>query len=150
MLATSPRTALDALPRPPCAVLLGWHVLDADIERGWIRMGFEARPEFLNPAGFVQGGFLAAMLDDTMGPAVFAMTNGRMYTVTMDMTVSYLAPARAGPLFGEGQVVQLGKSVGFLEARLMDAVGTIVARATSTARLVASEKALTAPLARSA
>ncbi len=150
MLATNPRTALDALPRPPCAVLLGWHVLDADIARGWIRMGFEARPEFLNPAGFVQGGFLAAMLDDTMGPAVFAMTDGRMYTVTMDMTVSYLAPARAGPLFGEGQVVQLGKSVGFLEARLMDAAGTIVARATSTARLVASEKALTAPLARSA
>lgn len=150
MLAAASRTALDALPRPPCAVLLGWHVLDADIERGWIRLGFEARPEFLNPAGFVQGGFLAAMLDDTMGPAVFAMTEGRMYTVTMDMTVSYLAPARAGPLFGEGQVVQLGKSVGFLEAKLMDAAGIIVARATSTARLVASEKALTAPLARSA
>lgn len=150
MLAAAPRTALDVLPRPPCAVLLGWHVLDADIERGWIRMGFEARPEFLNPAGFVQGGFLAAMLDDTMGPAVFAMTDGRLYTVTMDMTVSYLAPARAGPLFGEGQVVQLGKSVGFLEAKLIDAAGTIVARATSTARLVASDKALTKPLARSA
>lgn len=143
-------TALDALPRPPCAELLGWHVIDADIENGWIRIGFEGRPEFLNPAGFVQGGLLAAMLDDTMGPAVFAMTEGRLYTATMDMNVSYLAPARAGPLFGEGQVVQLGKSVAFLEARLMDAEGAILARATSTARLVESAKAIKTQVARSA
>ncbi len=143
-------TALDALPRPPCAELLGWHVLDADIKRGWIRISFEGRPEFLNPSGYVQGGLLAAMLDDAMGPAVFAMTEGRMYTVTMDMNVSYLAPAKPGPLFGEGRVIQLGKSVGFLEATLTDADGVLLARATSTARLVASEKAVAGLAARSA
>lgn len=135
-------TALDRLPRPPCAELLGWHVVDARPADGWIRIGFEARSEFRNPAGFIQGGFLAAMLDDTMGPAVFAATDGALYTATIDMTVSYLKPGKVGPMFGEGQVVQLGKTVAFLEARLMDASGEIIARATSSARLVASEKAL--------
>lgn len=135
-------TALDDLPAPPCAQLLGWHILEAEPERGWIRVGFRGRPEFANPAGFVQGGFLAAMLDDCMGPAAFIASHGALYTVSMDMNVSYLAPAKPGPLVGEGQVVQMGKSVGFLEGRLYDAEGTLVARATSTARLVASDKAL--------
>lgn len=136
-------TALDNLPTPPCAQLLGWHILEAEPDKGWIRIGFRGRPEFANPAGFIQGGFLAAMLDDCMGPAAFIASHGALYTATMDMNVSYLAPARPGPLVGEGQVVQMGKSVGFLEAKLFDAEGTLVARATSTARLVASEKALT-------
>jgi len=42
----------------------------------------------LNPAGFVQGGLLSAMLDDTMGPAVLIMTEGRSYTTTVSLTVT--------------------------------------------------------------
>ncbi|HEX5376984.1 MAG TPA: PaaI family thioesterase [Phenylobacterium sp.] len=129
-------TVLDRFPRPPCAELLGWHVVDARPQDGWIRIGFDARPQFLNPAGFVQGGFLTAMLDDTMGPAVLVHTGGALYTATIDMSVSFLAPARAGPLFGEGQVIQLGKTVGFVEARLADSGGTSIARATASVRLV--------------
>lgn len=135
-------TALDAFPTPPCARLLGWRLLDARPKDGWVRVGFDAKPEFCNPAGFVQGGLLAAMLDDTMGPAVFTHTEGRLYTATIDMTVQYLAAARPGPIFGEGQVVQLGKSVGFVEAKLMDADGALIARATESVRLIAAEKAL--------
>jgi uncharacterized protein (TIGR00369 family) len=137
-------TALDGLPRPPCAELLGWEVVEARPADGWIRMRFEGRPEFVNPAGYIQGGFLAAMLDDTMGPAMFVYSEGRLFTPTIEMHVSFLAPARPGPLYGEGQVVQAGKSIAFLEGRLMDLSGTVIARATATARLVPSEKALAA------
>jgi hypothetical protein len=56
-------------PMPPVARLLGWTLLSIDPERGEIRVSFEAKPDFLNPAGTVQGGILSAMLDDTMGPA---------------------------------------------------------------------------------
>ncbi|WP_421935966.1 PaaI family thioesterase [Phenylobacterium sp.] len=137
-------TALDGLPHPPCAELLGWEVVDARPADGWIRIRFEARPEFVNPAGHIQGGFLAAMLDDTMGPAMFIYAEGRMFTPTIELHVSYLAPARPGPLYGEGLVVQAGKTIAFLEGRLMDLSGTVVAKATATARLVPSSKALAA------
>ncbi|WP_374576020.1 PaaI family thioesterase [Phenylobacterium sp.] len=135
-------TALDGLPAPPCAELLGWRLLDARPADGWVRVAFEGRGQFRNPAGVIQGGLLAAMLDDTMGPAVFVMTEGALFTATIDMNVSFLAPAKVGPLFGEGQVIQLGKSVAFIEARLMDEAGTLVARATSSARLIPAAKAL--------
>lgn len=137
-------TALDGLPRPPCAELLGWEVVEARPADGWIRLRFEGRPEFVNPAGYIQGGFLAAMLDDTMGPAMFVYSEGRLFTPTIEMHVSFLAPARPGPLYGEGQVLQAGRSIAFLEGRLIDLSGTVIARATATARLVPSEKALAA------
>ena len=63
---------------------------------GWVRIGFDGKKDFCNPAGFVQGGILSAMLDDTMGPAVFVMTEGRLYTATVTMTVNFLAPAKTG------------------------------------------------------
>ncbi len=135
-------TALDGLPRPPCADLLGWEVVDARPADGWIRVRFEGRPQFCNPAGFIQGGFLAAMLDDTMGPAMFIFGEGRVFTPTIDLHVSFLSPARPGPLYGEGQVVQAGKSIAFLEGRLMDLSGTLVARGAASARLVAAERML--------
>jgi uncharacterized protein (TIGR00369 family) len=129
-------TVFDRFPKPPCAKLLGWTLLEHDAARGWARIGFEARPEFLNPAGFVQGGILAAMLDDAMGPPALLMSDGELYTATIDLNVSFLAPARPGRFVGEGQVVRMGKTVAFLEARLTDSEGTLVAKATSSARLV--------------
>jgi uncharacterized protein (TIGR00369 family) len=135
-------TALDRLAAPPCAKLLGWHLLDARPEEGWIRIGFDGKPEFCNPAGFVQGGILSAMLDDTMGPAVFALTEGRLFTATISLTVNFLAPAKPGPIVGEARVTQLGRTVAFVEGRLTAEDGTVLATATTSARLVETAKAV--------
>ena len=136
------KTALDNFPRPPCAELLGWHLLDARPEEGWIRIGFDGKPAFCNPAGFVQGGMLSAMLDDTMGPAVVVMSEGRLYCTTISMTVNFLAPAKPGPIIGEARVTQLGKTIAFVEGRLMAEDGTLLATASTSARLVETAKAI--------
>ena len=52
------RTALDGFTAPPSSRLLGWHLLDARPRDGWVRIGFDGKPEFCNPAGFIQGGIL--------------------------------------------------------------------------------------------
>jgi uncharacterized protein (TIGR00369 family) len=135
-------TALDRLTAPPSARLLGWHLLDARPEQGWIRIGFDGKRQFCNPAGFVQGGILSAMLDDTMGPAVFVMTDGKLYTSTITMTVNFLAPAKPGSIVGEANVTQLGKTIAFVEGRLMAEDGAVLATATTSARLVETAKAI--------
>jgi uncharacterized protein (TIGR00369 family) len=135
-------TALDRLQVPPCSRLLGWHILDARPEQGWVRIGFEGKAEFCNPAGFIQGGILTAMLDDTMGPAVFVMTDGRLYTATISITVNFLAPATVGPIIGEANVTQIGKTIVFVEARLTAADGVVLAASTASARLVETAKAI--------
>ncbi|MBR0757304.1 PaaI family thioesterase [Bradyrhizobium jicamae] len=135
-------TALDNIPAPPCARLLGWRLLDARSEEGWIRLAFDGKPDFCNPAGFIQGGILSAMLDDTMGPAVFVMTEGRLFTTTITMTVNFLAPAKPGPITGEATVTQLGKTIAFVEGRLTGEDGTLLATASSSIRLVEAARAL--------
>jgi uncharacterized protein (TIGR00369 family) len=135
-------TALDRLEAPPSARLLGWRLLDARPGEGWVRIGFDGKAEFCNPAGFIQGGILSAMLDDTMGPAVFIMTEGRLYTATITMTVNFLAPAKVGSIVGEAKVTHLGKTIAFVEGRLMTEDGTVLATATTSARLVETAKAI--------
>ena len=135
-------TALDRLTAPPSSKLLGWHLLDARPEQGWIRIGFDGKAEFCNPAGFIQGGILSAMLDDAMGPAVFVMTDGKLYTATITMTVNFLAPAKVGPIVGEAKVTQLGKTIAFVEGSLMTEDGNLLATATTSARLVETAKAV--------
>ncbi|WP_076863016.1 PaaI family thioesterase [Bradyrhizobium mercantei] len=135
-------TALDDIPMPPVAKLLGWRLVDARPQDGWIRMAFDGKQDFCNPAGFIQGGMLSAMLDDTMGPAVFVMTEGRLFTTTISMTVNFLAPAKPGPITGEATVTQLGKTIAFVEGRLTAENGTLLATASSSIRLVEAARAL--------
>src|ERR1700741_1508964 len=97
------KTARDHIPTPPSAELLGWRLLDASPKDGWIKVGFDGKAEFCNPAGFVQGGILSAMLDDSMGPAAFVMSDGQFYTTTISLTVNFLAPAKPGPLVVEAR-----------------------------------------------
>jgi acyl-coenzyme A thioesterase PaaI-like protein len=46
-------------PLPPAAATLGWELVAINPEEGTIEVAFTAADAFLNPAGVVQGGFLA-------------------------------------------------------------------------------------------
>ena len=76
---------------PPAAELLGWEALS--IEPGRVRVRYAAREAFYNPMGTVQGGFLAAMLDDAMGPALFTLLEEGQHAPTLEMKVSFVRPA---------------------------------------------------------
>jgi uncharacterized protein (TIGR00369 family) len=130
------KTALDGMTPPPSAKLLGWHLLDARPSEGWLKVGFDGKQEFCNPAGFVQGGILTAMLDDTMGPAVTVMSDGKLYTTTVSLTVNFIASAKPGPITAEARVTQLGKTIAFMEGKLTSEEGSLLATATTVARLL--------------
>ena len=125
-------TVFDNMTMPPCADLLGWRLLDARPDEGWVRIGFEGKREFCNPAGFVQGGMLSAMLDDTMGPALAAMLDAGEFAPTLNLNVQFHRPAKVGPLRGVGRVVLRGKEICQLSSELFQN-DKIVATATATA-----------------
>lgn len=118
---------------PPAAVTLGWELIAVDPDQGTIEVAFQAGEQFLNPAGTIQGGFLAAMLDDTLGPALVATLPDGQFAPTLDLHVQFLRPARPGRLVGRGRVVQRGKEVCYLAGELIGPDGRPVAVATATA-----------------
>ena len=119
------------LPVPACAKTLGLEFVEIDGERGTIETRFEAVESFLNPAGNVQGGFLAAMLDDTMGTALSATLEAGQFAPTVNLNVQYHRPAVPGPLKGLGRVVMRGREVCHGSAELWQN-DKIVATATGT------------------
>jgi len=123
-------------PPPPAAATLGFKLLDIDAERGTIRVQFEAKPEFRNPLGVIQGGFLAAMLDDTLGPALVGTLGNDQFAPTIELKVDFIRPAQVGLLIGEGRIVSRGNSIAFLAGELLTEQGELIATATATARIV--------------
>jgi acyl-coenzyme A thioesterase PaaI-like protein len=73
------------------------------------------------------------MLDPTMAAAVIVMSEGRLYTNTVSITVNFLAPAKPGPIIAEAKVTQPGKTIAFVEGKLLAQDGTLLATATASA-----------------
>ena len=105
---------------PPAAVLLGWELEAVDPDAGTIELSFTAKEEFLNLAGHVQGGFLAAMLDATLGPALGARLSDGEWAPTISMNLQFVRPAKPGKLRGRGRVVRRGRDIAFLSGELLD------------------------------
>jgi len=118
---------------PPTAVLLGFRLLAIDSAKGWVRTRWEAKPDFCNPMGNVQGGFVAAMLDDTAAISAIVKAGERIVVPTLEFKTTFFAPARAGELFAEGRCLKLGKRVAYMESDLFDPDGKHLARMSCTA-----------------
>jgi uncharacterized protein (TIGR00369 family) len=125
------------VPLPRAAATLGLELIDADVENGTIELAFEGITEFTNPTGNVLGAFLAAMLYDTVGPALLSTLEADEFQSTLEMSVHFLRPVRPGKIVGKGRVVHREGELAYLEASLVDPQGATVATATATARVIA-------------
>lgn len=132
-------------PIPRAAATLGLEFIDADPGKGTIELAFAAKEDFTNPAGNVLGAFVAAMLYDTVGPALLATLEPDQFQSTVEMNVSFLRPVRPGRVIGKGRVVHRDGDTAFLEAALADGHGTLIATATATARAIDLDQARSAP-----
>jgi uncharacterized protein (TIGR00369 family) len=131
-------------PLPRAAATLGLEFIDADVDAGTIELAFAATEDFTNPTGNVLGAFQAAMLYDTVGPALLATLEPDQFQSTLQLNVSFLRPVRPGRIVGKGRVVHRDGDLVFLEASLLDAQEQVIAAATATARVIALSRARTA------
>lgn len=133
---------------PNCDLTLGMVCVDKSVP-GTTTWRARADERFCNPAGIIQGGFLAAICDSAMGASALTFAQGRkVFARNAEMKVSFLAPAEVGRwLECVARVISGGRSAAFVEAELtelaeqgagQDAVqgagqgGRLVAKASST------------------
>jgi uncharacterized protein (TIGR00369 family) len=132
------------IPRPRAAETLGFEFIDADVGKRTIELAFTATEAFTNPVGNVLGAFVAAMLYDTVGPALLATLEPDEFQSTLDLNVNFLRPVRPGRIVGKGRVVQRDGDQALLEASLLDSTGATIAKATAHALVIPLAEAKTA------
>lgn len=124
----------DPSKHPPCARHLGFELIDFSVDEGWAEVAFHPRPEFANPAGAVQGGFVCAMLDDAMSVAASISRRFEFMVPTLQTSVSYLNPTPIARVLARGEVLRFGStSVSMYGALLDPTSGKLLAVATASA-----------------
>jgi uncharacterized protein (TIGR00369 family) len=120
---------------PPVTTTLGGRIAAVDLDAGTLESDYVATAAMLNPAGQVQGGMLAAMLDDVTAFLVTATLGPQEFCATLNINVSFLRAAKAGPLSGRARLVRRGKEVCHVTGELRQD-GKPVATATATCMVV--------------
>jgi uncharacterized protein (TIGR00369 family) len=107
-------------------------------EDGRAVIEYQVGPQMCHSGGVAQGGFVCGWIDAAMAHASLTLAP-EMTPMSLELKVSYFAPARPGRVVAEGWIERRGRVTCFAEGRLLDPAGKILARASSTIRLIPRE-----------
>jgi len=107
-------------------------------EGGRAVIEYEVGPQMCHSGGVAQGGFVCGWIDAAMAHASLSIAP-EMTPMSLELKVSYFAPARPGRVTAEGWIERRGKATCFAEGRLVDPDGKVLAKASSTIRLIPRE-----------
>jgi acyl-CoA thioesterase len=104
------------------------------VQSGNGRASFEldVAAEILNPNGVLAGPAVYAMVDYSMGAAAASALEPGQFCATIEIKISYLASVRSGTVRAETEVVRQGRQIVFLESKVRDAAGKLIATATGS------------------
>jgi acyl-coenzyme A thioesterase PaaI-like protein len=74
---------------------------------------YVAGAHMCHSGGVVQGGFISGWLDAAMAHAAMSAAGGEVTPMSLELKVSFFAPARPGLVIAEGWVERQGRSVCF-------------------------------------
>lgn len=99
---------------------LGLIGLAPRVEDGARVYEIEVSPALMNPYGVLHGGVVYSLADTSMGGALAPELAEGELTATIEITIHYLAPVRAGTIRAETHVVQRGRRVATLESEVFN------------------------------
>lgn len=126
----------DIFPAPsPSSTSLGFELLSLDMKKMSVRVRFDGKPEFCNPAGVIQGGYLVAMMDDAIGMLAGMKAGKAKLPSTVDLHTHFLRPVRKGVIEVAARLRNVGRAMVFAEAELYDSRGKEAARSAASLTL---------------
>ncbi|MBV9540639.1 MAG: PaaI family thioesterase [Alphaproteobacteria bacterium] len=128
---------MDQKPQPTLTDTMGMEqVIDSGETSGRAVIHYRARPDHCHSGGIVQGGFVTGWIDAAMAHVVIAKSGRTLSPLSLEIKISFLQSAKPGRVIAEGWIERMGKTTAFLEGRLLNEQGDVLAKGTSTARLV--------------
>ena len=111
-------------------------ILDFSKEENSIRLEYIAEHHHCYSGNIVQGGYVTGWIDSAMAHSVMIPTNFEYSPLTLELKITFLKSANPGLVIAEAKVIKLGKSIAFVEGSLIDKDGNLIAKGTSTNKLV--------------
>ncbi|MNE23648.1 hypothetical protein D3C80_1169120 [compost metagenome] len=108
------------VPQPNAARLLGWNFISHEQAKREVRVQFDASESLTNPLGKIQGGMLTAMLDDCLGPAVYATLDTHEVALTVKLASTFLHPASPGQIIGIARMYRRRGAYCYAKGELRD------------------------------
>ena len=106
-----------------------------DTTNGIASAKYIAKEEMCHSGGIVQGGFVTGWIDAIMALACMAKCGPDVLVLTLEIKISFLNSAKVGEIISTAKVIKNTKSIAFLEGKVEDTNGTLIATGTSTAKL---------------
>ena len=106
-----------------------WSKMELTVDRAWA-----------NPNGVLHGGMVYTLIDYSMGGSLQPNLPDGDFCTTIEMKVSYLLAVREGVLTAETLVLKEGRNVAFMESKVTDEKGRLVATATGSMFIFRGEK----------
>ena len=97
---------------------------------------YEVLPAMCHSGGVAQGGYVSGWIDAAMAHAVMARHGFDRVPISLELKVSFYAPANPGRVLAEGWIEKAGGRTIFAEGRLTTLDGKILAKASSTIQLI--------------
>lgn len=96
---------------------------------GLAKVELDVSDDLFNVHGFVHGGAMFSLADNTAGAAAFS--KGRE-CVTLTGNINYIKPGRSGKLLGVAHEVSCGRTTGVYDVHIFSDEGKLLAKATFT------------------
>ena len=112
------------------ARLLGLEL--TEVWRGAALVSLAVRPELTRMEGIMHGGALASLMDTASAFAVLSLLAPDEQTVTVDLTLHFLRPVRAGQVRARARVLRAGRRLATVTIEATDEAGELVATALTT------------------
>ena len=122
--------ALVAAPPAGWMETLGARITEA--EPGRVVLELVAGPQHRHGGGVVQGGVITQIADAAMGMSLATLQPDGVWNTTIELKINFIRPAIDGRLRAVGRVIEMGDTLLFSEADVVDEAGRLIARASST------------------
>jgi uncharacterized protein (TIGR00369 family) len=120
---------------PPCFEEMKGEYTSFEEELRILVARFPVEPRYQNPLGHMQGGFLAAAIDNTLGPLSYLVAPP---SVTLQLATQFLRPVAPDTphILVHGKVDEMTKSYLYLSARVLDPNGRMLAIAQASCQIL--------------
>jgi acyl-CoA thioesterase len=82
-----------------------------ELQEGYARFRMPIRPEYMQGAGFMQGGVIVAMADEAIAHAIMTVIKPDTGITTIELKSNFLAPVREGDLIAGARVFKKGRTL---------------------------------------